>query len=369
MTKTPRLLFFLEGRRVPASRFRVLQYCRLLKHAGIEYRLLFTWPSKYYAFPASWRGRLLGKLAAGCELVVIACQRLIQILAFARRYDVIVLQRDLLFRFPYSWLERHLKLSVRRKPVRLVMDVDDAIFLDSLTSRSKSYEKKAAAIASQCDLVICGNRYLEEFYRQYTSTCLIPTVIDTARYPEKKIKSRGDIISIGWTGVRTNLPYLSSLDDALAQLQDSGLDFEVLIICDAGAASPFSRRIKRVRLLPWRAESEIDDLLQIDIGLMPLPDDPWTRGKCGSKLLQYMAAGIPAVASPVGVNCEIVKNGETGFLAASPQEWGQYLGQLITSPQLRAQLGGAARRYVGRNYSLESWFPAWISWISHGNPG
>jgi glycosyltransferase involved in cell wall biosynthesis len=194
-----------------------------------------------------------------------------------------------------------------------------------------------------------GNSYLLDYAKQFNSEVTIaPTSIDTDRYhPRLRRPTKGNVPVIGWTGSYSTYQHLKTAAPALKRLAED-CDFRLLVI---GAGDP---RIPGVEteVRPWRAESEVEDIAGIDIGIMPLPDDPWSRGKCGLKALQYMALGIPAVVSPVGVNSEIVSDGKSGYLASSTEDWVICLSKLINDQRLRDRLGQAARITVEQRYSV-----------------
>jgi hypothetical protein len=260
----------------------------------------------------------------------------------AGRFDSVFVNRDLAG--PGTLFQQHL---LRRNP-RVVFDFDDAIFIG----------ENEAAVRWMCERaawVTPGNRYLEEFVGRYTDRCtVVPTVIDTEEYRPSPAGAAARL-RVGWSGsdqsIRVTLfPFLP----LIAELQ-RGLDFELVVITN-------TRPVIEVpglkwSFVPWTAESEVSGLQGLDVGLMPLADDAFQRGKCGLKALQYMAVGRPVVASPVGVNAEIVENGRTGFHASSDGEWAEALRALVGSPERRAAMGEAGRRRCDDSYSIRRWFP------------
>lgn len=360
------ILFFLEGRDVPSSRFRVQEFSKHLDHAGVGYRFLYTRPAKYLYYPRWVRGTVFLYPLAFFLLVLVVLQRIVQILLYSRRYDVIVLQRDLLYRVPSPFLEAFLfyYAGSGRRAVRVVLDVDDAIYLGKGGVEAPAWTKKIAFIAGRCDLVIAGNKFLAEYFSAYTSTFVIPTTINMERYKLCDKASSAALLTIGWTGTRVNFRYLREIKDALLQLQGV-VPFRMLIIAEAGSENPLPE-LCDVTLCPWSRESELSDLAKIDIGIMPLSDSAWARGKCGFKLLQYLALGIPAVCSPVGVNMDIIDHGENGFLAQSAKEWTEALALLLRDGALRKRLAGAGRQAVENGYSTDGWARAWLNAITEG---
>jgi glycosyltransferase involved in cell wall biosynthesis len=187
---------------------------------------------------------------------------------------------------------------------------------------------------------------------------VVPTVVDTARFlptPVEKPTRRthgDDTITLVWIGLACNLKYLNVLAPALRRLQ-ARYRVKLRVVCSEPPMLPGLN----IEFRSWEWEREVEDLQDATIGVMPLEDTEWARGKCGLKLLQYLAVGLPAVASPVGVNSEILVNGENGFLASTEHEWYERLDSLCRDPQLRTRMGQAGRRTVETRYSLAVWGP------------
>ena len=193
--------------------------------------------------------------------------------------------------------------------------------------------------------VTVGNDFLAAYASRHSeAVTTIPTTIDTDLYrPAARPANARPIV--GWSGSVTTVAYLQAMAPALERLRRR-LDFELRVIGGSVAMPGID-----TRPIPWRAETEVEDLLPFDVGLMPLPDDEWSRGKCGLKALQYMALGIPPVVSPVGVNAHIVQHGVNGLHARDDDEWVDRIATLLVDPGLRARLGAAARRTVEEQYS------------------
>jgi glycosyltransferase involved in cell wall biosynthesis len=240
------------------------------------------------------------------------------------------------------------RLLSRRIP--LVFDFDDAIYLGDTSSanawsRGIKLRSKTEMICRLANHVIVGNEFLAEFASQYArAVTVIPTTIDTEVY-DVLPRSKNERLVVGWSGSATTLPYLASMATALRRLRGRQ-DFELRIIGGHLELDGVSVRSK-----PWRLETEVSDLLEFDVGLMPLSDDDWSRGKCGLKALQYMALAIPPVVSPVGVNATIVRDGVNGFHARSEDEWVDRIALLLRNPSLRRRLGDEARKTVEAIYS------------------
>lgn len=245
-----------------------------------------------------------------------------------------------------SWLERGL---AGRRP--LVFDFDDAIWLRDASPANARWKRlqpagKAAALCRLASHVTVGSAALADFARQHArAVTVVPSTIDTDRYPLRPRAPQPRPV-IGWTGSHTTWPHLLTVGEALVRLRRE-VDFELRVV----GAGPVSIPGLDVHSVPWRAESEAEDLRPIDVGLMPLPDDEWSRGKCGMKALQYMALGIPPVVSPVGANVEIVRDGVEGFHARGADEWRERLLRLLRDGELREQMGRRARARVEERYS------------------
>lgn len=272
--------------------------------------------------------------------------------------DVVVLQRKLL----PLW-QLHI---VRRWAPRLVFDFDDAVFCrDSAAPKGTDSKVRllhfwASVVAA--DAVTAGNEYLAAEAVRYVDpdrVYLLPTCIDPTAYPSAPHHRVAGHVQVAWIGQRSTLPYLEMAGPALriAAEQLSGLT--VRVICDRFPKLPGLRLLPRA----WSVETEAADLAEADIGLSWLPDDAWSRGKCGLKILQYMAAGLPVVANPVGVSREMVLDGETGFLAESPGDAARAIVRLAGDAALRRRMGAQARRFVCENYSVARHAPAFAQLI------
>lgn len=244
-----------------------------------------------------------------------------------------------------------------RKPV--VYDFDDAIWLPNTSEENRfagwiKWHSKVASICRWSRRVSAGNAYLADFARSYNSEVVInPTTIDCTRVhvpaPRKNDESR--CLTLGWTGTHSTLKYLDAFEPVWANLVSQfGAGIKLLIIADR--QPPYTW--PQLEFIPWSKETEVQDLSRIDIGLMPLTIDRWTEGKCGLKVLQYMALSIPAVASPVGVNTKIIRQAETGLLCDSPDQWEESIARLIRDPAWRKTLGEAGRQHVVQFYSVDS---------------
>ncbi len=363
------VLFFLEGREVPATRFRVNAFARHMQSRGIVFKTLYTRPSKYLHYPRFIRRTPLVLFWAGACLAAVSMTRVFQIVVYSNRYDVIFLQRSMLHRINIPILEALLFRYIRRKRLAgkcaVVFDVDDAIYLGK--SGEESFDSVSDYIARNSDLVICGNTHLFRHFSILSDSVVIPTCIDRHRYRQKdwsRLANPDHRVVIGWTGLASNIRYLKTLRGVFEGLEKR-FDFRILVICEQGTPNPFPNSNLEVEMRPWSAETEIEDLSEIDIGIMPLSDDAWAKGKCGLKLIQYMAIGIPSVASCTGVNAEIVKPGETGYLVASESEWSKGLSSLLSDRSRMKEFGAAGRRVATANFTTDRWFDAFLDALIH----
>ncbi len=250
-------------------------------------------------------------------------------------------------------LETGERTMVRRAARRIVYDFDDAIYYGKPDrpgeppDRSPRRVRKFRATCAIADLVTAGNATLAEEARVTARWVeVVPTGIDLAPY--SRPGNPGNGMRIAWIGLPGNLPYLDIVAEPLARLASRHPALRLVVVSER----PPARFPIPVELVRWSREGEAQALADCDVGIMPLEDDEWTRGKGGFKLLQYMAAALPAVASPVGVNREIVAEGETGFFAGSGEEWERSLERLLLDADLRRRLGLAGRRRVEENYAM-----------------
>jgi len=277
----------------------------------------------------------------------------------ASKFDIVFIQREAYF-LGTTYFERKFK----RSGAKIVFDFDDAIWLMDISDANKKFSwlkkpTKTAKIISIADLVIAGNTYLADFARAYNQKVLtIPTSVDTEKFKKitsSKIKNR---ICIGWTGSQTTIKHFSLAIPFLTELKRKyGDKIYFKVIGDIA----YSNKELEIQGLSWNKDSEIEDLSELDIGIMPLPHDAWSQGKCGLKCLEYMALCIPPVISPVGVNTKIVEDGKDGFIADSTKEWVEKISRLIESPELRREMGEKGRQTVIERYSVLAHRDTYIS--------
>jgi glycosyltransferase involved in cell wall biosynthesis len=235
----------------------------------------------------------------------------------------------------------------------MIYDFDDAIFKLHTSEANQGFgwlkfPGKTANICRISSHVVVGNAWLAEYARQFNpNVTIVPTSIDTDRYrPEKKKGSNGRLV-VGWTGSSTSQTHLEMFAPMLRDLT-TRRDVELRVISDREPLLPGVSYVWR----PWSLDTEVDELSHCDIGIMPMPDDEWSRGKCAAKALQYMGMGIPTICSAVGANCEVIQHGENGLLALTSSEWKTNLDSLIDDAALRQRLGMMGRRTVEDRYSM-----------------
>jgi glycosyltransferase involved in cell wall biosynthesis len=327
----------------PSQRFRIEQWMPYLESHGIAVDLLPFADQELMA--------MLHKPGRQGAKAVASIGRFLRRFGDAfrtRRYDAVLVHRAACIAGPAT-IER-LVVSLGR-PV--IYDFDDAIFKLHTTDANRrfgwlKFPGKTRTICGISDHVVVGNSYLAEYALKYNSrVTVIPTSIDAALYrPEKKNRSNGKIV-VGWTGSSTSQTHLEMFAQTLRQLL-ARRDVEFRVISDREPVLPGISYVWRA----WSPQTEVQDLSDFDIGIMPIPDDEWARGKCALKALQYMAMGVPAICSPVGANNEVIQHGDNGFLASSTAEWISCFETLVDDSRLRHRLGANARLTVERSYSM-----------------
>jgi len=327
-------------------RFRIAQFIPYLESAGFEVTLdsLFT-PEFFRVVYKS--GDYLRK---AMTFAALSLKRL-EVLREASRFDLILVYREA---FPIGppLIERWL---ARPGMPPIVYDFDDAVFLPNVSDANRfivslKWARKVPDILRLSTSVIAGNDLLAAFARRYNSSVVtIPTCVDTDKFIPRADPggSRGPLV-VGWIGSPTTASYLSLLRAVFRNVQ-AVAPFELKV---SGAASDLAFDGVPVRNVPWSLAGEVSLFNTCDIGVYPLTDDEWSKGKCGFKAIEFMACGVPVVASAVGVNKEIIDDGVNGFLATSADEWELKLRRLLTDAPLRARFAAAGRRTVEERYSL-----------------
>ncbi len=327
-------------------RFRVAQYLPFLREAGFDVTISSFYTPEF--FRLVYRpGHYVRKAATFLTLA----RRRFRELGGIDNYDLVLLYREAIPLGP-PIIER----LIARRGIPIVYDFDDAIFLPNVSeaNRAVSFLKNPGRVASVLRLsarVVVGNEFLAGYARRYNdAVTVIPTVVDTHRFVPAAHRPGGDAVPVvGWIGSPTTYPYLESLADVLRQAAAR----HRFVLKVSGAGRPVRMPGIDVQEVPWSLADEVSLFNTCDIGVYPLPDDDWSRGKCGFKAIQCMACGVPVVAANVGVNREIVEDGVNSFLAATPAEWVEKLGRLLSDPVLRGRMAEAGRRTIEARYSLD----------------
>ena len=344
-----KILFLLPYplHKAPSQRFRVEAYFNLLKEHNIDY------DTQQFLDDAAWQvlylqGSLVKKVVAVCKGYL---KRLQLLLSGVSAYSHIFIHREATPLGPplIEWL---LAKVLKKK---IIYDFDDAIWIPNTSKENRiaSWIKafwKVKHICRWSYKVAGGNEYLCAYANRYNNNvALLPTSVDTVnRYNKIKDHRAGQIV-IGWTGSHSTMHYL---EEMLPLFKRVGSEFDVQIMIISNKKPDFE--IPNLQFKHWKEATEIDDLLQFTIGIMPLKNDEWSEGKCGFKLIQYSALGIPAVTTPVGVNNKIVDNGITGFVCETQDDWYIALNALISNECLRKQMGDEGRKKITAQFSIQA---------------
>jgi len=324
-----------------SSRVRSYQYLRFLERQGIQVSVVPLVDDDYlkrlYAGkPPQWRSISNAYL-----------RRLISLLSW-RDYDLLWIEYEL-----FPWLPAWVEWLLCHSKISYVVDYDDAVFhrydLSSSWVARSVLSKKIDRVMKLAKLVIVGNEYLAAHAREAGArrVAYLPTVVDLDRYPITMSKARS-IFTVGWIGSPTTFPYLQLVQSALSKFCRQRKARLVLV-----GAPRIQLNGVPTEFREWSEDTEARSIQDFDVGLMPLPDDPWARGKCGYKLVQYMASARSAIASPVGVNRTLVRHGVNGFLATGEMEWVKALNFVCDNPEERDGMGRAGRALVEKEYCVQ----------------
>jgi glycosyltransferase involved in cell wall biosynthesis len=327
----------------PSSRYRVLQFLPFLDARGIDYTVHALHDDGYLA------ARYSGAKTSPLYLARRTLSR-VSVLTTAPKYDLVFIQKEM---FPHvidlpEWL-------LARAGVRYVVDLDDAI---QLMYRGGVIQLKIPRVLAHASLVLAGNRYLEAYARQYNERVVFfPTVVDTDRfYPRiPRDSAEPEPVTIGWMGTPETVKYLEAITPALDQAARQAA-MSLLVV---GAKAPATRGLP-ASSRSWSEAAEAEDLRAMDIGVMPLADDEWSKGKCALKLIQYMSAGVASVTSPAGSAPEFVRDGENAWFANNSSDWCDRVLELARSPDRRAEMGRRARATIETQYSLRVGGPRFV---------
>ncbi|MCS6794781.1 MAG: glycosyltransferase [Raineya sp.] len=329
-----------------SQRFRFEQYLDFLREKGFQISL------KPFLDEPTWqilykKGHFWQKIIG----ILKGFSRRLLLLFQVPRFDFVFVHREATpLGLPFvEWMI----CKVFRK--KMIFDFDDAIWLPNTSAENKivawlKFHQKTGLLCKWAYKVSAGNRFLAEYAQKFNPNVFInPTTIDTENWhnPQKFQVQKRNLPVIGWTGTHSTIQYLEPLVAVLEKVA-SQKSFIFILISD----KPPTFKIPNLEYVAWRKETEIQDLMLLDIGIMPLIDDDWAKGKCGFKALQYMALEIVPVVSPVGVNTEIVQDGYNGFICENEKEWEQTLLSLLENTELRKELGKKARQSVIERYSV-----------------
>ncbi len=343
-----KILFIASHRkdRAPGQRFRFEQYFDFLEKNGFKCDLSFIInedddkemykPGNYFKKISivwkSWRYRMKD-------------------VRDAKNYDIIFL-----FREAFMTGSIHFEKKFAQLGKKLVFDFDDAIWHMDVSDANKKFKflknpSKTGDIIALCDIVFAGNQYLADYAKlNNKNVVIVPTTIDTEEYQRMSLP-KDDAVCIGWSGSVTTIKHFEFAVPVLTKIKAKyGNKVKIKVIGDGN----YRNESLGVVGIGWKRADEVKELSGIDIGIMPLPNDEWAKGKCGLKGLQYMALEIPTLMSPVGVNSEIIQDGVNGYLADEVDEWVEKISKLVESEELRKQLGQKARQTVLEKYSIES---------------
>lgn len=331
----------------PSQRYRVEAFMPTLEKRGID--VDYQWVLDAQQLKAFYGAT---SVTAKLNVAVAALARRLVSLTRVRSWDVVFVQREAFFLFNH-WSEW---LASQRVP--LVFDFDDAIWIHAVSATNRRFAflknvDKIPRIVGLAHTVIAGNDYLASWARSHNPNVhVIPTCVDTDLFHPPDARQAAGPVTIGWSGSPSTIahlrPALPMLERVKARL---GARVRLRVMGDP----TFHHPPLDLHGEAWSPDAELEFLRQMDIGLMPLPDDPWTRGKCGLKGLTSMASGAATVMSPVGVNTAIIEHGVNGFLAASDDEWVDTLCRLVDDAPLRHRIGAAGRDTVVNRYSVQRW--------------
>ncbi|HML01661.1 MAG TPA: glycosyltransferase [Acidimicrobiales bacterium] len=337
-TKRLRVQAVVSGRTNPSSRFRVLQYVPALARLGVDVDARPPRIGKYASLHSRWRRRPALGGAMGLGLSTVKLGTRVPAVLRSWRADV-------------TWLEREmLPGALSLEPVLgrpILFDVDDAVWL-----LSDGHERAVRAICRLAACAVAGNDYLAEWLsRTGVAVEKVWTAIDTDRFTFAE-RSGESGFTIGWTGSASTLPYLESIASPLADFLRRVPDSRLVVMADRSPRLP-GVPAERTEFVPWSPQAEAAVVRRFDVGLMPLPDSPWGRGKCAFKLLQYLASGVPAVASPVGMSAEVLAMAQVGLAASEEADWTTALHELHADAEGARAMGDAGRRLVEERFSQQ----------------
>jgi len=322
-----KVLFLLSKRQPPSARIRIVNSIPIWQEHGVEATVV--------PIPSGLSGRL-------------------NLLKLAKQHDVVLIQKKTSFRgFELKQL--------RKANPNIVFDYDDAVMFHELEHHKPivgKHFKKFIRTIDHCAAVVAGNRFLARFAEaNCPNTHVIPTPVDIKEPVLRDWSQAQDKVIVGWLGVAGNLHYLEELAPVFQRLANRYPNFYLKIVSNDFIDIEGVNVIKE----KWSLEGQAAALASFDVGIMPLKDNLWSWGKCGYKILQYFGAGVPAVASPVGINMEFVQNGKTGFLAQTQEDWEQSISTFLESRDLNKQCGLNGYAYLAENHTQENFAIRYLS--------
>jgi len=332
-------------------RFRISQFIPYLESVGYQVTVSPFFSPEFFRLVYK-PGHYVRKALSFAELSI----KRLDSLRDASRFDLILIYREM---FPIGPAIVERLLGSRRQPP-VVFDFDDAIFLPSVSDANRAIRAlkqpgKVATIVRHSDHVIAGNEYLAAYARRFSdAVTVIPTCVDTTKFVPSPdaFSTNGSHPSqqpvVGWIGSPTTASYVRGLSDIFRRVREE----HPFVLRVSGAGEPLDVPGVPTEQPAWTLDSEVELFNTCDVGVYPLADDEWSRGKCGFKAIEFMACGVPVVASAVGVNREIIEDGVNGFLASTETEWIEKLGRLLVDRDLRRRFGEAGRRTIDERYSL-----------------
>jgi len=348
-----KITFFISGKNDPSSRYRILQFIPKFEKMGIRCKIIKPFPNKFYTIQI--KNLLLMGILNIFLLFIKFISLLIQIPLIIGA-DICLIQKEI-FLYNIIFFE---KIIFKMKK-RVIFDFDDAIFLNSdfiqksiITNYLSRNLSRLPDIIKRSNSIIVGNEYLAQYAKKFNSRIeIIPTVIDTEIYTKKKDENNHRILRLGWMGTCQNLKYLKEKLSVLKAFHDENPEV-VLIIC-SNCFKYFQEfnSIIPTKYILWSSENEVKILHLFDVGLMPLLDSEWAKGKCSFKLIQYMACGVAAIGSAIGQNKQLIFDGFDGFLAETDNEWVEKIG-LLKQKNVRERIIENARKKIENEYSINS---------------
>jgi glycosyltransferase involved in cell wall biosynthesis len=329
---------FTGSRTISSSRFRVRQYIPSLGAYGVsvtEYvARLGSWPPSKKAWRPFW-------------LPATLLDRIPDVVR-SHRCDLTLFQREMV-----STMVTLERFTGRPR----ILDVDDAVWLN------RGGEKNFARLVRICDGIICGNNFIAENVRRWHGNiCLLPTAVDTERFCPAEVPLNGSRQVIGWSGLGAGFGYLMNIEAALADVLQVHKRAILRVVSDMRPSFNLIDSA-RIEYIPWSPEAEVTAMQGMSVGLMPIEDSDWGRGKCSYKMLQYMSCGVPVVVSPVGMNNEVLAWGRSGFTASSASDWVDSINWLLNQPEKGREMGRVGRRVVEENYSLRILSPRLAAYL------